>query len=65
VNDELVAALADALGAPLPSERVALVASQLEGQLAGQGGSSAEELVGVEPALIFDPTIAFDPAPAE
>lgn len=55
MNEELVAALADALGAPLPAERLAAVALQLDGQLAGQGGSSAEELEGVEPATVFEP----------
>jgi hypothetical protein len=55
MNEELVAALADALGVPLPAERLAAVAAQLEGQLAGQGGSSAEELEGVEPAIVFEP----------
>ena len=55
MNEELVAALAEALGAPLPPERVAAVTAALEGQLAGHGGSSAEELDGVEPALGFEP----------
>jgi hypothetical protein len=55
MNEELVAALADALGAPLPAERLAAVALQLDGQLADQGGSSAEELEGVEPATVFEP----------
>ncbi len=55
MNEELVAALADALGVPLPAERLAAVAAQLEGQLAGQGGFSAEELEGVEPAVVFEP----------
>ena len=55
MNEELVAALADALGALLPAKRLAAVAAQLEGQLAGQGGSSAEELEGVEPATVFEP----------
>lgn len=59
MNEEFVAALAAALGAPLPPERLAAVASQLEGQLAGHGGSSAEELEGVEPAIVFDPAIVF------
>jgi hypothetical protein len=55
VNEELVAALADALGAPLPPERLAVVATQLGGQLAGQGGASADEVDGVEPAIVFEP----------
>ncbi len=55
MNEELVAALADALDVQLPAERLAAVAAQLEGQLAGQGGSSAEEIEGVEPAIVFEP----------
>jgi len=55
MNEELVAALANALGAPLPPERLAAVAAQLEGKLAGQGGSAAEEVEGVEPAIVFEP----------
>lgn len=55
MNEELVAALARALGVPLPADRVVEVAAQLEGQLAGQGGFSAEELEGVEPAIVFEP----------
>jgi hypothetical protein len=55
MNEELVAALADALGVPLPAERLAVVGTQLEGQLAGHGGSSADELDGVEPAIVFEP----------
>ena len=55
MNEQLVAALARALGAPVPPDRVAAVAAQLEGQLAGQGGMPAEELEGVEPAIAFEP----------
>jgi hypothetical protein len=55
MNEDLVGALADALGAPLAATDYAAVAIQLEGQLAGQGGSSAEELEGVEPAIVFEP----------
>jgi hypothetical protein len=55
VNDESVAALARALGVPLVPDRVAEVAAQLRGQLAGQGGSSPEELEGIEPAIVFEP----------
>jgi hypothetical protein len=55
MNEELVAALAHALDVPLPAERLAAVAAQLEGQLAGHGGSSAEEIEGVEPAIVFEP----------
>ncbi len=55
MNEELVAALAQALGVPIPPDRLASVASQLEAQLASKGGSSAEELEGVEPAIVFEP----------
>lgn len=55
MNEELVAALARALGVPLPPERVAIVAAQLEAQVAGRGGFSAEDLDGVEPAIVFEP----------
>lgn len=55
MNEELVAALAHALDVPLAPERLAAVAAQLEGQLAGRGGLPAEELEGVEPALVFEP----------
>ena len=55
MNDELVAELARALGVPLRPDRVAEVAAQLDGQLAGQGGSSPEELEGIEPATVFEP----------
>ena len=58
MNEHLIAALAAALGAPLPPERLAAVAAQLEGQIAGQGGFSAEELEGVEPAIVFEPAWA-------
>jgi hypothetical protein len=55
VNEELVAALADALDAPIPPDRIAGVAAQLAGQLAGEGGMTADELEGVEPAIVFEP----------
>jgi len=55
VNEQLVAALAQALGLPLPPERVADVAASLDAQIAAGGGSSAEELEGVEPAFAFEP----------
>jgi hypothetical protein len=60
MNEELVAALADALGAPIAAGRLAAIATQLGGQLASQGGSSAEELEGVEPAITFEPAIVFE-----
>jgi hypothetical protein len=55
MKEELVAALAEALDVPLPSERLAGVTAQVEGQLAGRGGASPEELEGVEPAIVFEP----------
>jgi hypothetical protein len=55
MNEDLVAQLAAALGAPIPATDQAVVATQLEGQLAGQGGSSAEDVEGVEPAIVFEP----------
>jgi hypothetical protein len=55
MNEELVAALAHALGVPIPPDRVAAVSAQLEGQLTGKGGMPAEELEGVEPAIVFEP----------
>jgi hypothetical protein len=54
VNDELVRALARAVGLPLAPERVPEVAASLEAQIAAGGGSTAEELEGVEPAITFD-----------
>jgi hypothetical protein len=55
VNEELVAALAAAVGLPLPDDRLAEVTASLEAQIAGGGGSTAEELEGVEPAFTFEP----------
>jgi hypothetical protein len=55
VNEELVAALAAAVGLPLPGDRLAEVTASLEAQIAAEGGSTAEELEGVEPAITFDP----------
>lgn len=60
MNDDLVAALAAELGAPLPPERVAAVAAQLQGQLADHRRFSADELEGVEPAIVFDPATVFE-----
>jgi len=59
MTSELVAALAAELGAPLPPERLAAVVTQLQGQLAGHRRLAAEELEGVEPAIVFDPAIVF------
>jgi hypothetical protein len=55
VNEQLVAALARAVGLPLPPERGAEAAASLDAQIAAGGGSSAEELEGVEPAIVFEP----------
>jgi hypothetical protein len=55
VTDDMVEALADAFGAPIPSERRASVAVSLESQLAGQGGATPDEVEGVEPATVFEP----------
>ena len=55
MNEEPVAALAAAVGLPLPADRVAGVAASLEAQIAAGGGSTAEELEGVEPAIVFEP----------
>jgi hypothetical protein len=55
VNEELVAGLARALDVPVPPDRIAAVAEQLAGQLAGQGGMPAAELEDVEPAIVFEP----------
>jgi hypothetical protein len=55
VNEEVVAALARAVGVPLAPERLAEVAATLEAQIVAGGGSSPDELEGVEPAVAFDP----------
>ncbi len=59
MTSELVAALAAELGAPLPPERLAAVVTQLQGQLASHRRLAADELEGVEPAIVFDPAIVF------
>ena len=55
MNEELVAALAAAVGLRLPADRLPEVAASLEAQIAAGGGSTADELEGVEPATMFDP----------
>ncbi len=60
MNDDLVAALAAELGAPLAPGRLAAVAAQLQGQLADHRRLPAEELEGVEPAVVFDPAAVFE-----
>jgi len=56
MNEEVVMALAEALGTPIPAERRAAIAAQLETQMGGGGGASADELEGVEPAIVFEPS---------
>lgn len=60
MNDDLVAALAAELGAPLPPGRLAAVAAQLQAQLAGHRTLPTDELDGIEPALAFDPATVFE-----
>lgn len=56
MNEAVVTALADALGTPIPAERRVAIAAQLAGQIADGGGSSPEELEGIEPAVVFEPS---------
>ena len=55
MNDDCVQALAEAVGSPLPPERVRAVAELLEALTADGGGATPEELAGVEPATAFMP----------
>ena len=55
MKGEVVVALAEAVGLPLPPERVAETAASLDAQIAAGGGATAEELDGVEPATVFEP----------
>jgi hypothetical protein len=55
MSEELVSELAKALEMPLLPERRAGVAERLAAQIAGGGGLSADELDGVEPAIVFEP----------
>lgn len=55
MKDEVVVALAEVAGLPLPLERAAETAAALEAQIAAGGGATAEELEGVEPATVFEP----------
>lgn len=60
MNDDLVAALAAELGVPLAPGRLAAVAAQLQGQLADHRRLPADELEGIEPAVVFDPAAVFE-----
>ena len=55
MNEELISELARALEVPIPPERRAGVAERLAAQIAGGGGLPADELDGVEPAIVFEP----------
>jgi hypothetical protein len=55
VNEELVAALAAAVGLPLPGDRLPDAAASLRAQIEAGGGATADELEGVEPAIVFEP----------
>jgi hypothetical protein len=55
VKDEAVAELAKAVGLALSAERVREATASLAAQIAAGGGSSADELEGVEPATRFEP----------
>jgi hypothetical protein len=55
MNEAVVAALARAVGLPVPDERLQEAAASLEAQITAGGGSSPDELEGVEPAVVFDP----------
>ena len=55
MNEESVAALAEAVGLPLPSERVGGVAELLGSLTRDGGGVTPDEVAGVEPASSFDP----------
>ena len=55
MNEESVAAIAEAVGLPLPPERVGGVAELLEALTHDGGGVTPDEVVGVEPAMGFDP----------
>jgi hypothetical protein len=55
MNEEVVAALAAAVGLPLDADRVAEVTASLAAQIEAGGGSTADELEGVEPAITFEP----------
>jgi len=56
VSEESVAALADAVGLPLPPERVRGVTELLEALTRDGGGVTPDEVAGVEPAASFDPS---------
>ena len=51
MNEESVAALAEAVGLPLPPERVGGVAELLGSLTRDGGGVTPDEVAGVEPAI--------------
>jgi hypothetical protein len=55
VNEESVAALAEAVGLPLPPESAGAVAELLGSLTRDGGGVTPDEVAGVEPASSFDP----------
>jgi len=55
VNEDTVAALAEAAGLPMPPERLARVAELLERLTRAGAGVTPDEVASVEPAVEFDP----------
>jgi len=55
VNEEAVAALADAVGQPLPPDRLRAVTELLGALTRDGGGVRPDEVTGIEPATSFDP----------
>ena len=55
MNDDCAQTLAEAVGLPLPPERLRPVAELLEALTADGGGATPEEVVGVEPSIAFTP----------
>ena len=55
MTEETVAALAEAIGIPLPPERLSAVAELLETLASDGGGAAPGEVEGVEPAIAFVP----------
>ena len=55
MREETVAALAEAIGIPLPPERLSAIAELLESLASDGGGAAPGEVEGVEPATTFAP----------